>query len=302
MKLSPRMQQIFDSVKGLGPVTISVAGAEDLEVLRACAHLVRDGLARPILFGRAGVVLDLCRQAGIDSSHVEIRDVQAPAEICPRAVESVRIGEAKVLVKGLVQTADLMRAALDSEKGLRTGRLLSHVAVVELPKLDRLLLVSDGGLVPHPSLLEKAQIIRNAVAVARAIGVAEPKVAVLAAVETVSENMPATVEAACLKVMAERRQIEGCVVDGPLALDNALFAEAAEHKGIRSPVAGKADVLIVPNIEAGNILVKSMTFVCGGLMAGVVVGAAAPIVLTSRADPAEAKVASLAVAIAVSMH
>ncbi|HHV78889.1 MAG TPA: bifunctional enoyl-CoA hydratase/phosphate acetyltransferase [Firmicutes bacterium] len=298
--MTPRLRNLVDSAKRHAPVRIAVAGAEYTEVLEACAWAVREGLAEPIFFGNATKVNELWSQISPESSAFEIRHSANVKEACAGAVEAVRVGEAGILMKGLLQTADIMRAALDPDKGLRTGRLLTHVAAIELPCINRLFLLSDGGLVPAPTFPEKAEIVRNAVFAARAFGLENPKVAILAAVETISEAMTAAVHAACLKVMAERGQITGCVVDGPLSLDAAISPEAAKHKKIAGPVAGSADILIVPDIEAGNVLAKSMTFIAGGLMAGIVVGARAPIVITSRADPPASKLASIAFAAAVS--
>jgi len=193
-----------------------------------------------------------------------------------------------------VSTADVLRAVLDKEIGLRTGRLLSHLSVFEAPRLGRLLIFSDGAMNIAPGLAEKAQITQNAIDVAHALEISEPRVAALAAVETVNPDMPATIDAACLAKMSERGQIKGGIVDGPLALDNAISSAAASHKGISSPVAGRADILIVPDIEAGNVFYKALVYLAGGCAASVVVGAKAPVVVTSRSDSHMAKVYSLA--------
>lgn len=300
MELPPRLRSLVDSAKQYGPARIAVAAAEDPEVLEACAWAVREGLAEPLFFGDARRIGEAWSRIGPPSSEFEVYDAASTKEACAAAVEAVRQGSANVLLKGLVQTADLMRAVLDPEKGLRSGKLLTHVAAIELPHLNRLFLLSDGGLIPAPTLQEKVEIVKNAVFAAGAFGLKKPKVAILAAVETVSESMSATVHGACLKAMADHNQISGCLVDGPLSLDAAVSPEAAAHKKIPGPVAGNADVLIVPDIEAGNVLAKSMTFIAGGLMCGIVMGAAAPIVITSRADPPAAKLASIAFAAAVS--
>ncbi len=200
-------------------------------------------------------------------------------------------------MKGLIGTGDFLRALLDKEVGLRTGSLLSHVFVIELAGWDRLLFVTDAAMNVSPTLADKAVIIGNAATLAGSLGVDPVRVAVLAAVETVEAGMPATLEAASLAKMAERGQIKGAIVDGPLALDNAISEEAARHKGIVSPVAGRADVLVVPDIEAGNMLGKSMVYFARARIAGLVMGAAKPVVVTSRADSAESKMLSIALGV-----
>ena len=201
-------------------------------------------------------------------------------------------------MKGLIPTADFLRAVLNKEVGLRQGKqVLSHVAVMEIPGREKLLFMSDGAMNMRPDLPQKVQILKNVVHVAHALGFEKPRVAALAAVEVVNPDMPETVDAAALTKMCERGQIKGCIVDGPLALDNALSEEAAHHKGIVSEVAGRADVLMVPEIISGNILYKAVTFLAQGAVAGVVIGAKAPIVMTSRADSSAAKLQSIALAV-----
>lgn len=211
-------------------------------------------------------------------------------------VRLVHENRADVLMKGLVDTATFMKAVLNPDFGLRTGELLSHLAAFEVPNFNRIIFVTDGGINIAPTLEEKISILKNAIRALRAIGYTEPKVAVLSAVETVSFKMQSSVDAAILAKMAERNQIKGALVDGPLALDNAVSEEAAAHKGIKSPVAGRADLILVPNIETGNALGKSLTFLAGGLMAGIVVGAKAPVVLSSRADSPLSKLMSIVLA------
>ena len=213
------------------------------------------------------------------------------------AMRLARDGEVDVVVKGAVPTATFLRAALDREVGVRTGRLLSHVGVYDLPGFGRLLLVSDGGVVVAPDLYQKAEIVQNAIDVAHRLGIGEPKVAVLAAAETVNPKVPATLDAASLSKMAERGQIRGGIVDGPLALDNAISESSGRQKGIRSPVLGMADVLIVPDIEAGNLLGKAMLYLGGGEMAGVVVGGRVPLVVTSRSGSRATREVSIALGV-----
>jgi phosphate butyryltransferase len=214
-----------------------------------------------------------------------------------RAMMLVAEGQAHIAMKGKVTTADFLRAALDRELGLRTGSLLSHVAVFDMQDLERLILISDAGVNIAPSLEQKTDIVRNAIFVAHKLGIAEPRVAVLASTETVNPRISANVEAAALSKMADRKQIRGALVDGPLALDNAISPDAARDKDITSNVAGRADILILPDIEAGNVLVKAIVYFARHPMAGVVVGARAPLILPSRSDTFESKLSSLALGV-----
>ena len=215
----------------------------------------------------------------------------------PRAVELVRGGKALLLMKGSLHTDELLGAVVDRTLGLRTGRRLSHVFLMDVPTYPKLLMVTDAAINIVPTLEEKRDICQNAIDLARALGIARPKVAILSAIETVNPRMPSTTDAAALCKMADRGQITGGLLDGPLAMDNAISAEAAAVKGIRSEVAGDPDVLLVPDLEAGNILAKQLTFLANAEAAGVVVGARVPIVLTSRADGVRARLASCAVAV-----
>ncbi|HEX9016760.1 MAG TPA: bifunctional enoyl-CoA hydratase/phosphate acetyltransferase [Chloroflexota bacterium] len=298
-----RVQKLDDLVaaaKDIGQTPVAVAGAEDREVLLAVRDAAASGLALPLLVGDSSRITAVAAQNEIDLRAIGAELVDVPTqsgwgtEVARSAVRLVRDGRAAVLVKGKLDTADLLRAVLDREAGLRTGRLLSHVALFDVPGFDRLLYISDGGVVLNPTLHQKLDITRNVIDVAHHLGLATPKVAVLAAAELVTEDMPATVDAAALAKMADRGQITGALVDGPFGLDNAVSATAAETKGLRGPVAGRADILIVPSVEAGNLMAKVITFLSGGRMAGVVVGASAPIAITSRADPHEGKLYSIA--------
>jgi phosphotransacetylase len=199
-------------------------------------------------------------------------------------------------MKGYLHTDEMLHAVLRQESGLRTDRLLSHVFVLEVPTYHKLLLITDAAININPDITEKASITQNAVDLARELGVEQPKVAALSSVETINPNIPSTVHAACLSKMAERGQIKGAIVDGPLAFDNAISAEAAQDKGITSPVAGDVDVVVVPDLDAGNILSKNLEYLASAKVAGIVMGASAPVVLTSRSDPPRARVYSLALA------
>ncbi|MGA9175101.1 MAG: phosphate butyryltransferase [Thermoactinomyces sp.] len=295
------MIRTFDEVvkkaEALPPVTVAVAAAADEDVLEAVRNAIEHGIADFLLFGDQEKIVNLSQKIGlkIDSSKIGHADtVQQAAQM---AVAAVRDGKADVVMKGMIQTADFLRAILNKEKGLRTGKVLSHVATFEVPGYDRLIHVTDPALNVAPALPEKMQIAQNIISYCHSLDNMEPKIAVLGAVEVVNPNMPPTLDAAALAQMNRRGQLKGAVIDGPFALDNAVSVEAAEHKGIKSPVAGKADVLFVPDIEAGNILYKSMVYFAKAKIGALVLGAAAPVVLTSRADSPEAKLYSIALAV-----
>jgi phosphate butyryltransferase len=281
--------------------TVAVAVAEDEEVIEAVIEALNRNLANFILFGdieKIKMIVNV-KNKGQQKSTKKLTIVHADSNemAVELAVKAVSTREATVLMKGNIPTSSLLKAVLNKEYGLRTGNVLSHVAVFEVPDFDRFTIVTDAGMNIAPELEQKAQMIKNAAALARAIGIECPKVAPIAAVEVVNPAMQATIDAAALSVMNKRGQITGCIVDGPLALDNAVSALAAEHKGIQSEVAGRADILLVPTIEVGNVLYKSLIYFAKAKVGAVIAGAKAPIVLTSRADSAESKLYSLALAI-----
>lgn len=275
---------------------VAVAVAQDSEVLSAIKDAQELGIAEAILVGDAVKIASISQEIGLDLSNIEVINEPDNIAAAKTAVSLVRDGKAQMLMKGLIGTADILRAVLDKENGLRTGRVLSHVAVLEVPEYHKLLFMSDGGQNIAPDLKQKAEITQNAVDVARALGIDIPKVAALAALELVNPKMPATVDAAELQAMAERGEIKNCILHGPMAFDGAISAEAAHHKGIKSQVSGEVDVLIVPNIEVGNVLYKTLVYLAKTKVAGLIAGAAAPIVLTSRSDSHEAKLLSIACA------
>ncbi len=281
------------------PRTIAVACPHDEDVLLSLHKAASAGLVRPLLIGRRDRIELLCEQLGLTTFWHEIIECSDDAAAVELAVRKVRSGEAQMLMKGLVSTGTFLKGVLNKEFGLRQRPLLSHVAVYEATDPERLVLFTDVAMNIAPDLAQKAQILENAVGLAHRLGIECPRVAAIAAVETVNPEMPATVDAASLAKMADRGQIKGCVVDGPLALDNALSIEAARHKGITSAVAGVADVLLLPNIEAGNVLYKILGLVKVWPLAAVMVGASAPVVLTSRADSGETKFNSIALAAAI---
>lgn len=284
---------VLQAVKGRPAKRVAVAVAQDETVLEAVRYAQSEKIAEFILVGDKAKIQQAATKVNIEL-HCEIIHQPDDKRAALEAVTLVSRGAADVLMKGLINTADLLRAVLDKEHGLRTGRVLSHAATFEIPGFDRLLTVTDGGMNLTPNLMQKADIIQNAVVFANALGISPAKVAVLAAVEVVNPDMQATLDAAMLSKMADRGQIKGAIVDGPLALDNAISAEAAAHKGIKTPVAGSVDVLLVPDIVSGNILGKSLLYFAKARMAGLVLGASRPIVVTSRSDTHEGKVLSIA--------
>lgn len=291
------MSELVERAKALGPARLVVPAAESETALAAAVQSRRQGLARSILVGDAAGISRLLEQLGADPGDFQLEHVPDDAQAARRAVELVRAKEASLILKGRLHTADLMRAVLDRQDGLRTGRLLSDVLVSEHPEASRLVGVSDGGVNVAPSLEQKRAILENAVRVFRRLGVARPKVAVLCAVETVEGSQPHTAEARALAEMAERGEIEGCDVLGPVALDGALAIQAAKVKGMSGPVAGRADILLVPTIEVGNALGKSFTWLARKPVGHVIEGAAAPVLIPSRAEAAEDKLCSVALGI-----
>jgi phosphate butyryltransferase len=300
MKQLRSLTELLAYAREVGPLTISVACAEDAEVLEAVEEARREGIAKAILVGDAEAVAKVAASLSVDLSNYEVVDCKGgEAAASLAAVEQVSSGRAEVLMKGMVKTANFLRGVLNKEKGLRSGSLLSHVYIHQVEGYDRIFFIADPAFNMYPDLAAKVSITENTVQLAHAFGVECPKVAVLAAVEVVNPDMPPTLDAANLTQMNRRGQIKGCLVDGPLALDNAVSVESAKHKGIVSEVAGHADVLLVPNIEAGNLLAKAIIYFARNKTAGLVLGAKAPIVLTSRADSAETKLLSIASAVAL---
>ncbi len=279
---------------------VAVASAADREVLESVSLAIVKGIASFMLFDDEICLKELLKTDFphlLDSEKVTIYHAIDGVHSATLSVKAVSSGQASVLMKGNLATSTILKAVLNGEYGLRTGKILSHVAAFEVAGYDRLLFVTDAAMNIAPDLEAKAQIIRNAVSTAHACGVLEPIVAPLAAVETVNPAMTPTTDAASLVVMNRRGQITGCIVDGPLALDNAVSEKAAAQKGITGETAGKADILVVPNLEAGNILYKSLMYFANAKVGAIIQGARAPIVLTSRADSAESKLYSLALAI-----
>lgn len=275
---------------------VAVAVAQDEPVLEAIKAAKERNIADAILVGDSEKIREIAAKIDMDLSKFEIIHEANIAKATLLAIKLVSSGTADMVMKGLVDTATFLRSVLNKEVGLRTGKVMSHVAVFEIEGIDRLIFLTDAAFNTYPDLKGKVQILNNSVNVANACGIEIPKVAPVCAVEIVNQDMPATVDAALLAKMSDRGQIKGCIVDGPLALDNALSLEAAHHKGISGPVAGKADILLFPNIDVANVMYKCLTYTAKSRNGGILVGTSAPVILTSRADSFETKVNSIALA------
>jgi len=290
-------EEMVSEARRVGPVRIAVAAAHDPEVLRAVAQAQREGMVEAILAGDWPSIEAYAAQAGVDLAGATLFHEPEPAQAARHVVDLVRAGKADVVVKGQIKTADLLSVALNRHIGIRGRGLLSHVGIFELPGMDRLIYLSDSGVVIDPDVYQKLEIIKNVVGVAHVFGVIRPKVAILAATERVHPKIPASIDALALAKMAAQGWVEGAVVDGPLALDLAISPRARELADSEAPIVGRADVLIVPNVEAGNIVAKGLQYFAHARMAGLVVGARVPIIISSRADGAETRYLSLAMAV-----
>lgn len=291
-----RYQRLITRAKNLEPMITAVAHPCDQSSLEGAVNAAEMGLIRPILIGPEAKIAGVAQAFNLDISPYECVDVPHSHAAAAKAVEMVREGRAEALMKGSLHTDELMGAVVQRETGLRTNRRISHCFVMDVPALDQALIITDAAVNIFPTLQDKVDIIQNAIDLAHALGRESPKVAILSAMETVNPGVPSTIEAAALCKMADRGQITGGILDGPLALDNAIDLTAAKIKKIDSPVAGQADILVVPDLEAGNMLAKSLTFMANADAAGIVLGARVPIILTSRADSLIARLASCAVA------
>lgn len=295
------MLKSFDDLLELavkkGPKKLAVAVAEDKEVLGAVGKAKKLGIADAILVGNKEKIEEVAKEIGLDLSLFEVIDESDSQQACRTAVSLVSSGKADIVMKGIIDTAVIMKQVLDKEIGLRSGKIISHVAVFSVPTYEKIFIVTDAAMNIEPDLNQKKEILENAVTFAHSMDIEDPKVAVLCAREKVSPKMEATIHAKELEEMNNNGEITGCTVAGPLALDNAISKEAAIHKGIEGPVAGEADILLVPAIEAGNVLYKSLTFFAKAKNAGLIIGTKAPIVLTSRSDSEEAKLYSIALGV-----
>jgi len=291
-----KYELLLERCMALEAVPTAVAHPCEAPALAGAVEAGAKGLIAPILVGPAAKIEEIAIKNGIDLGKSRIVDVPHSQAAAAKAVELVRKGEAELLMKGSLHTDELLGAVVARETGLRTGRRISHVFIMDVPTYHKVLIVTDAAINIAPTLEDKVDICQNAIDLAISLGVSQPKVAILAAVETVTSKMPATIDAAALCKMADRGQINGGLLDGPLAFDNAISKEAAKTKGIRSDVAGDPDILLVPDLEAGNMLAKQLSFLANADSAGLVLGARVPIILTSRADNVRSRIASCAVA------
>jgi phosphate acetyltransferase len=303
LQATPRRHEKFERLvakaQSAPPISIAVAHPCNDVALESAIEAARLKLVTPILVGPVGKIRDTAAAAKLDISPFELVDAAHSHDAAAKAVALVREARAEALMKGSLHTDELMAAVVARDGGLRTARRISHCFIMDVPGHDQALIITDAAVNITPTLDDKVDIVQNAIDLAHALGAPEVRVAVLSAMETVNPKVPSTVEAAALCKMADRGQITGALIDGPLALDNAISPQAAEVKAIVSPVAGRANVLVVPDLEAGNMLAKSLSFLAGADGAGIVLGARAPIVLTSRADVLLTRLASCAVAVLV---
>jgi phosphotransacetylase len=292
-----KYERLLERCAGLDPIPTAVAYPCEKSALAGALDAAQLELIRPLLVGPEAAIREVAGSAGLNLAGVEIVDAPDSRASAAKAVALVREGKAELLMKGSLHSDELLAAVVAREAGLRTGRRISHVFLMDVPTYHKVIIVTDAAINISPTLEEKADICRNAIDLALSLGLEKPKVAILAAVEIVNPKMPSTLDAAALCKMADRGQITGGVLDGPLAFDNAISREAAETKGIRSAVAGDPDILLVPDLEAGNMLAKQLTFLANADSAGLVLGARVPVILTSRADSVRSRVASCAVAV-----
>jgi phosphate acetyltransferase len=291
-----KYEQLVARCKSLAPVSTAVVHPCERSALAGAAEAAAAGLITPIYVGPQARITEIARENGISLGSAQIIDAAHSHAAAEQAVALVREGRAELLMKGSLHTDELLGAVVARDSGLRTGRRISHVFIMDVPTYHKVLVVTDAAINIAPSLEDKVDICQNAIDLAMSLGLKQPKVAILAAVETVNSKMPATLDAAALCKMADRGQIKSALLDGPLAFDNAINKEAARTKGIKSEVAGDPDILLAPDLEAGNILAKLLSFLAKADSAGLVVGARVPIILTSRADSVRARIASCAVA------
>ncbi|SHF67333.1 phosphate acetyltransferase [Modicisalibacter ilicicola DSM 19980] len=291
------LDDLVQQARGGDPIRVAVVNAAQSAVLETLQEATRLGISEPLLIGRSAEIAEAASALGWDLDLESVIEANSEMDAARRGVELVRDGHADVLMKGHIHTDTFMRALLDGERGLRQpGSRVSHVFLLDLPNCPRLLAISDAAVNIAPDLNAKAQILQNAIALMHMVGVETPRAAVISAIETVNPALPSTLDAACLTLMARRGQIAGAEVDGPLAFDNAISERAAREKGIESPVAGQADILLMPDLVSGNVLAKNLEYHAGATAAGVVMGLTVPVVLSSRADPPAARLAGLGVA------
>jgi phosphate acetyltransferase/phosphate butyryltransferase len=297
-----RYEHLIDMTRGLAPIRTAVVHPVDAPSLLGAVEAAQARLIVPVLIGPEAKIRAAAALAQLDLAPYEIVPTEHSAAAAVQAVALARAGKVEALMKGALHTDELMHAVVDAERGLRTARRISHVFAIDAPLYPRPLFITDAAINIYPSLADKHDIIQNAIDLVHALGIAAPRVAILSAVETVTETIKSTLDAAALCKMADRGQITGGILDGPLAFDNAVSAEAARTKGIVSPVAGRADIFVVPDLEAGNMLAKQLEYLADAQMAGIVLGARVPIILTSRADGTLARLGSCAIALLLARH
>jgi len=289
--------EILELAKRKGPKKISVAAAHDEDVLKAVKRALDENIASPILVGDEDKIREISKNIGLNLHNISVINIKDDKESSRKAVSLVSSGDADIVMKGLVDTSIILSAVLDKEIGLRTGNILSHVAVFETENYHKLLFITDAAMNIAPNADEKRQILENVLTLTHSLDLKNPKVAVVCAKEKVNSKMQSTLDAQVLVELNHQGIITGCIVEGPFGLDNAISKAAAEHKGIKGEVAGDADILLMPNIEAGNVLYKALTYFANSENAGIILGASSPIVLTSRADSDKAKLNSIALAV-----
>ncbi|MGA8602854.1 MAG: bifunctional enoyl-CoA hydratase/phosphate acetyltransferase [Beijerinckiaceae bacterium] len=297
-----RYELLIEMTRGLDPIRTAVVHAVDTPSLLGAVEAARAKLIVPVLVGSEARIRAAAAQAELDLAPYEIVATEHSDAAAAQAVAMARAGKVEALMKGALHTEELMRAVVNHDHGLRTARRISHVYVIDAPHYPRPIFITDAAINIYPTLEEKRDIVQNAIDLVHALGIAEPRVAILSAIETVTESIRSTLDAAALCKMADRGQITGGILDGPLAFDNAVSAEAAKTKGIVSPVAGRADIFVVPDLEAGNMLAKQLEYLAEAQVAGIVLGARVPIILTSRADKSLARLGSCAIALLLVRH
>jgi phosphate acetyltransferase len=297
-----KYDRLIAEARKVEAIPTAVAHPCDESSLKGALEAAAAGMICPILVGPERKIRAVAEQYGLDLAGFKVVDVPHSHAAAEKAVELIRAGKAELLMKGSLHTDELLHEVTAKETGLRTGRRISHVFIMDVPSYPEPLFITDAAVNIFPDLETKRDIVQNAIDLHRGLGLGAPRVAILSAVETVTPKIPGTIDAACLCKMAERGQITGGILDGPLALDNAISPEAAEIKGIRSEVAGRAQVLVAPDLEAGNMLAKNLTFLTGADAAGIVLGARVPVILTSRADNLRTRMASCAVAVLYADH
>jgi phosphate butyryltransferase len=293
---------MLEAAAAAGPVPVAIAAAQELQILAATSKAEQLGIVRAILIGDAAEIQQLSVAHDLDLSGMHVTDQPDPVAAAEETMHMVARGEARAAIKGQLQTSEFLHAALQREAGLRTGRLVTHVGVFLVPDLDRLLFISDGGVVLYPTKEQKIEIVSNAIEVAQALGVDQPRVALLAAADQVLPQLPVTGQIADIVAMQDRWRSEAAWVDGPFLLDTAVSLPIALQQGRNGPVAGRAEVLVGPDVESVNIMAKGITYFAGGRMAGLVVGAQAPLVVGSRADPPETRLACIAAGALLAMR